>query len=163
MHRERIVVCNSTVIIAFSFLGLLDILKLLYREIIIAQEVYDELVRGEGRPGSEIKDLEWIRIRAISDARLKEYLGFNLDKGEAETIALSEEIKADLALLDDYWARKFAERRNLTISGTLGVLIKAKKKGMVDRIKPLLDKLIEFDFWIGEDLYRNVLQEVEEL
>lgn len=163
MPRERLVVCDSTVIIAFSSLGLLDVLKLLYREIIIAQEVYNELIRGEGRPGSEMKDQEWIKVRAVSDPRLKEYLGFNLDRGEAETIALSEEIKADLVLLDDYWARKFAEHRNLTISGTLGVLIKAKKKGIIDGIKPLLNKLVEFGFWIGEYLYRNVLQEVEEL
>lgn len=163
MHREKVVVCDSTVIIALSSLGLEDVLQKLYGKIIIAQEVYQELIAGAGKPGDNITEKDWISTKTVSNPKLKEYLAFNLDKGEAETIALAEEINADLILVDDYWARKFAERRGLKISGTLGVLMRAKRGGIIKVVKPLIDQLIENGFWIYGELYNNVLIEAEEL
>lgn len=163
MPEERVVVSNSTVIIAFSYLELLSILKQLYQEITIAQEVYHELEKAKGKPGSNIDKEYWIKVKAIHDPRLKEYLSLNLDKGEAETIALAEEIKANLVLIDDFWGRKMAKRRGLKISGTLGILVTAKKNGFIKEVHPLLDKLIDFGFWMSEELYQNVLIEAEEV
>ncbi|HPZ07066.1 MAG TPA: DUF3368 domain-containing protein, partial [Candidatus Eremiobacteraeota bacterium] len=137
MPYKMTVICNSTVIISLSSIGYIDILQKLYEEIIIAQEVYNELKKGQDKPGSDIEQIEWIKVKSISEPKLKEYLGINLDKGEAETIALGEEIKSDLLLLDDYWGRKFAEYRNLKISGTLGVIIRAKSEGIIEQVKPL--------------------------
>lgn len=87
-----------------------------------------------------------------------EYLGFNIHKGEAETISLAEELSADLLLLDDYWARKFAEYRRFKITGTLGILIKAKKQGLISLIKTYMDKLIASNFRISDELYNHALK-----
>ncbi|MCK4296706.1 MAG: DUF3368 domain-containing protein, partial [Candidatus Marinimicrobia bacterium] len=86
-----------------------------------------------------------------------------LDKGEAETIALSEEIGADLVLIDEHWARKIAEYKGLKYTGTLGVLLKAKKKGLIKELKSLLNELLKRGFWIGTELYNAVLKEAGEL
>jgi len=71
----------------------------------------------------------------------------NLDKGEAETIALSIEISADLLLMDEKLGRKIAEEKGIKISGTIGVLLKAKKKGIIQEVKPLIYELIAFINW----------------
>lgn len=161
MPENRIVVADSTVLIAFSSLGILKILKELYQRIIIPEAVYKELIRGEGKPGSEVGSVNWIEVRTLSSTSVK-YLEFDLDDGEAETIALSEEIKADLVLVDEYWARKIAEYKGLKHTGTLGVLFKAKKMGLIKELKPLLNKLINRGFWISNELYNDVLKEAGE-
>lgn len=155
----ELVISNSTVIIALSSINQLYILKELYEEIIIPREVFDELTRVQNKPGSNINEIEWIKSLSISDNKLKEYLSYNLHKGEAETIALAEENKADLVLLDDYWGRKIAELRNLKITGTMGILVKAKKECIIEKVKPLLDQLIHKGFWISDDLYISILKE----
>ena len=152
MREKGLVVSDSTVLIALSSLGILEILKNLYESIIISEAVYKELVRGEGRPGSEIGSIDWIDVRTLAP-QFKKYLEFDLDEGEAETIALSEEISADLVLIDEHWARKIAEYKGLRYTGTLGILLKAKKKGLIKELKSLLNELLKRGFWIGTELY----------
>jgi predicted nucleic acid-binding protein len=162
MREKGLVVSDSTVLIALSSLGVLEILKNLYGRIIIPEAVYKELVRGEGKPGSEIGSIDWIDVRTLAP-QFKKYLEFDLDEGEAETIALSEEIGADLILIDDYWARKIAEYKSLKYTGTLGILLKAKKKGLIKEIKSILNELINKGFWISTELCNAVLKEAGEL
>lgn len=158
----RTVISNSTVIIAFSIIEKLDILKNLYGEIILAEEVYNELLKGQNKPGSNISDFDWIKIKNSNNLVLIEYLSFNIHKGEAETISLAEELKADLLLLDDYWARKFAEYRGFKITGTVGILVKAKNEGLIPSIKPYLEKLNSCNFRISDELYTQALKIADE-
>ncbi|OQA17919.1 MAG: hypothetical protein BWY64_01806 [bacterium ADurb.Bin363] len=158
----EVVVSNSTVIIALSSINYLYILKEVYKEIIISSEVFNELSRGQDRPGSNIKEIDWINVCSISDERLKDYLSYHLHRGEAETIALAEEKKAFLVLLDDYWGRKIAELRKLRITGTMGIIVKAKKEGIIKEVKPLLIELIYKGFWISDNLYNSILQKSDE-
>jgi len=65
-------------------------------------------------------------------------------------------------LIDEYWARRIAEYKGLKYTGTLGVLLKAKKKGLIKELKSLLDELVSRGFWISTDLYNDVLKEAEE-
>ena len=162
MREKRLVVSDSTVLIALSSLGILEILKNLYGRIIIPEAVYKELVRGKGKPGSEIGSIDWIDVRTLTP-QFKKYLEFDLDEGEAETIALSEKIGADLILIDDHWARKIAEYKGLKYTGTLGLLLKAKKKRLIKEVKSLLDELLNRGFWISAELCNAVLKEAGEL
>ncbi|MCR4342696.1 MAG: DUF3368 domain-containing protein [Patescibacteria group bacterium] len=161
MPENRLVVADSTVLIALSSLGKLEILQDLYQRIIIPEAVYRELIRGKGRPGSEVGSINWIEVKTLSSL-YKKYLEFDLDEGEAETISLSEEIGADLVLVDEYWARKIAEHKGLKYTGTLGLLLKAQKKELIKEINPLLNELINRGFWISNELYNHVLMEAGE-
>ena len=71
---------------------------------------------------------------------------------------MAEELSADLVLIDDYWGRKMAEFRNLKITGSIGILIKAKEKGFIKNVKSELDCLLKSGFYINPGLYRLALE-----
>ena len=71
---------------------------------------------------------------------------------------LGKEINANLLIIDDYIAREYAKHLDFKITGTIGVLLKAKENGIVKSIKPLLDKLIENGIYIGIKLYSEIIR-----
>lgn len=85
-----------------------------------------------------------------------------LDAGEADARALADQIGADLVLLDESAARRRARSLGLRKTGTVGVLLRAKRKGMIDELRPELDHLRATSFWIDEALYGRVLEAVNE-
>ncbi len=86
-----------------------------------------------------------------------------LHQGEAEAICLALEKKARLCLIDDKDGRIIAQSNNLPITGTLGILLKAKKTGLISSVKPLIDALrTEHNFWIRDDMYQKVLYTARE-
>jgi len=94
----------------------------------------------------------------VKNRKAVEYLELIIDRGEAETIALAEEIKADVVLIDDLKAREIAKLRRLNVIGTIGVLLDAKEQGMIHELKPLLDKLMKKRIRINRELYEHVLE-----
>ena len=85
-----------------------------------------------------------------------------LNKGEAETIILANEIDADLVIIDEKLGRFHAKHANLKITGTLGILLKAKKQGMIKSIKPLLKELKEKGIWLNDNLVERVIKLADE-
>lgn len=82
----------------------------------------------------------------------------DLDRGEAETIALALELGADLVLLDERDGRYAAQRFGLRFVGVLGILLEAKSNDLIKEIKPYLDSLRQqAGFYIHETLYNYVL------
>ncbi len=102
--------------------------------------------------------LDWIRIIPVKDHLLVDELAKMLDRGEAEAIALAVDLKANYLLIDEMKGRTIARKYNLTITGVLGILIRAKQKGLLEFVKPDMDKLIyEADFRVHPKLYKEVL------
>ena len=79
-----------------------------------------------------------------------------LHDGEVEVMMLAQEIKADVVIIDDYAARKTAEYLGLPLTGTLGVLIKAKRNGFIQKVMPIIDKLTMNGIYLSEDLKQQV-------
>jgi predicted nucleic acid-binding protein len=89
---------------------------------------------------------------------------YNLDLGEAEAIALALELKADELLIDERLGRRETVRLGLSITGILGVLLIAKNRGLVSKVKPIMESLIsQANFRISHQLYEEVLQTANEL
>jgi len=65
-------------------------------------------------------------------------------------------------ILDDYKARKIAERLDITVTGTIGVIVKAKLKGFIPSIKPILTKIKATDFRISSELELQALKDANE-
>jgi len=160
-----IVVCNTSPIINLAAINQLGLLHELYDEIIIPQAVYHEItVIGAGQPGAnEVRKSYWIKTKEVNSKTLVKALKMELDDGEAEAIALSVELNADLLLIDEKIARSVASRFDLIYTGLLGLLIEAKSKGIIQKLKPVVDELKEkAGFWISAKLYFRTLSIVNE-
>ncbi len=161
-----IVVSNTSPIFYLSTIGQLDLLRQLYDEIVIPNTVFQEItnVGNTDVSATVVPTLNWIKIQSTTDLTLVNTLSHELDPGEAEAIALAVELDADRLLIDERLGRNAAIRLGLKVTGVLGILIAAKRKNLIQEVKPLLDTLIkQVGFWIDEQLYTEILQAVDEL
>ena len=152
------VVSNTTPIISLLKIGKLEILKDLYKEIYIPQEVFSEIEAGKHKKYYlNLLELEWVKIEQIQDRKSIAYF-LDLDKGEAEAIVLATESEADLILLDESLGRFHAKHAGLRVTGTIGILVKAKKQGLISELKPLILELKEKGVWLSESLIERILE-----
>ena len=156
------IVSNTTPIISLLKLNRLDIFQKLYNKIYIPIAVYKEIEAGKNKDFYEdLSKYEWINILEIRDKQAIKYF-LDLDAGEAEAIVLASEINADLIILDEKLGRFHAKHADLKVTGTMGVLIKAKTRGLIDKLKPLLDELTDKNVWISDKLKQDILKRVRE-
>jgi predicted nucleic acid-binding protein len=160
----RLVVVNTTPIIALSLIGELDLLRSLYDQVVVPSAVEAEvLAGGRGRIGSsELREASWLRVVSLQDPRRAELL-VDLDQGEAEVLALAQELHADLVIIDERLARLHAKRLGLTLTGTLGVLLKAKQLGHVNAVAPLIGRLRQGGMHLSDAVVTEVLALADEL
>ena len=157
---KKIAVVNTSPIIYLSAINQINLLKNLFSEIFIPEAVKREVMSG-GKDSfgvKEIKTQKWIKTKKIRNKLAKEYLLTEIDDGEAEVIILAEELKASFIIIDDKLARKIAKLRGFNVVGTLRLLVAAKEKGLVNEVKPLIEKLQEAGFWINDNVYKAVLK-----
>ena len=160
------VVSNASALINLARIGKLNLLHELYGELVIPEAVWQEVViKGAGQPGSdEVKAAAWIKKHVTTNSQLVHALEQELDAGEAEAIALSSEIKAELLLMDERLGRETAHHLGLRCLGLIGVLIEARRKGLISAVKPHLDALRDMaGFRIKDELYLRVLQDEREV
>jgi predicted nucleic acid-binding protein len=99
-----------------------------------------------------------VEIKDPQDISKQTLLELQLDKGEASAIALAMETAGCTLILDDYKARKIAESLGLAITGTLGIIVKAKHKGIIESVKPLIAKIKITDFRISDELEMEIVR-----
>jgi hypothetical protein len=108
-------------------------------------------------------DAGWLEIQSPINSQLLDTLNQTLDPGEAEAIALAVELSADRLLIDERLGRSIAAGYGLKLRGLLGILINAKRQGLIPVLKPILDRLInQAGFRVSQALYDRTLQEVGE-
>jgi len=160
-----IIVVNSSPFIALSRIGHLQLLPSLYSEVYVPVAVQEELISAGGmRAGSEaVRMATWVQVVNVSNAMAVQWFRNKLDAGESEAIILAMELNAELLLMDELRGRKIAEAIGLNTSGTLGTLVLAKKRGLLTKVKPLLDALMNSEFRIAKALYYRVLSQAGEM
>ena len=160
-----IIVSDTSPINNLAAIDALYLLQALYETVIIPEAVYRELtdpafpVAG----ATEVQTFVWIQTRSLTDFTLLNALSNELDRGEAEAIALAIELAADQVLIDERRGRLVAARLKLRYTGILGILVEAKSQKVIPAVKPLLDALMtQAGFWIAAPLYNSVLRLVDE-
>ena len=78
--------------------------------------------------------------------------------GEASALALALEFENSTLIIDDLKGRKVAERLGLRYSGSFGLILKAKQIGVIESIRPILDKIKETDFRFNDQLFKTILK-----
>lgn len=157
-----IVISDTSAITNLWKIGQIEILRHLYAEIVIPIAVQKELF--------EIKEqkvflgtCDWIIVQPPQNTSLTELLEEELDKGEAQAIALSIELQPDFLIIDELKGREKARAYGIKIIGLLGVLVEAKKLGIIHRIDPILKDLTDkVNFFISPQLRAEVLKMVDE-
>ena len=160
------IVSNTTPLSNFLHLERMDILQQFFEEIHIpfaVKKEIEECFQGNVQWRKSLDD-RFICVHHISSSfMLNDSFQF-LHQGEAEALSFCLERKAELCLLDDKDARTVAGLHGINITGTLGLLIKAKKEGLVSAVQPFMDTLREeHSFWISDKMYRHVLQLADEI
>jgi len=155
-----IVVSDTSAIAALCHLGLGELLRSFYQEVIIPPTVAMELKNPLGRrPIVDVAQFPFITIRAPQDLVRVAELQTELERGEAEAIALAVQLAAEWLLIDEDLGRQVASRLGLKITGVLGILLRAKGAGMIAAVAPLMDRLTaEIDFHIAADLRNRVIR-----
>lgn len=154
------VISNTTPISNLLHLQLLGLFRDLFDHVVIPLAVHDEVNAFWKDDPMWIDCLASgvIEVQRVESALLVQQLNMSLHAGEAEVIALALERGADVCLIDDRDARLVAISNELSVSGTIGVLLKAKERKFVTEIEPLLRLLRnESYFWLSEPVLRQAL------
>jgi uncharacterized protein len=130
------VVSDSSPLIALGRIGQLSLIRRLAGPIVVPPAVAHEVYGADAPP-------DWIHVQSLGSSVA---VGASLGRGEQEAIVLALELGARWILLDDLPARRSAARLGLRVVGTVGVLLAAKRSGLVDEIRPLLDALDAAEF-----------------
>lgn len=155
-------VSNTSPISNLAFIGRLDLLKLQFETLWIPPEVERELaLHPDPDALAAIQDAlnsQWIRTAPVSNLHLVSLLSLQLHRGEAEAISLASEMKANVVLIDEQEGRQLASALGLSVTGVLGVLLKAKRMGQIPNLKTEIDSLrTKANFFIGSSLEANIL------
>ena len=152
-----IVVSDTSCITNLSAIGRVALLRELFGVVLIPPAVRNELaVQHEILP-------DFFEVRApFAHTVVAGLLEEPLELGEAEAIVLAEETHADYLLIDETAGRAVARARGLTRIGLLGVLQRAKERGLLVNVRPDLDALQAAGFWISPKLRQRFLSEMEE-
>lgn len=159
------IVSNTTPISNLLHIDKISLLAELFGTVYIPEAVGNEVnvVFSSCEQWQKCVEGEQIIIQPISNTILAKQMVPFLHQGEAEAICLGLEKKAKLCLIDDKDARTIAELNNLRVTGTLGILLKAKKTGSISSVKQLIDRLrTEHHFWVKQDMYEKVLHMAKE-
>ncbi len=143
------VVVDTSVLIALANIDRLSLMRELFTDILVSRAVSEEY--GEPLPG-------WIRVLDVKNRKLVQALLESIHRGEAETIALAIEVKADIVVLDDKRARNMARRLGLRVIGTVGILILSMKQNLIDNIDVEIDKLLRTSFYLSQDVITKALE-----
>ena len=153
-----IVVADTSPLLALSKVGQAEILRQLFGHVIIPPAVQAEMVRCMPElPG-------WVRVQPVKNAQEARRMAQWVDWGEAEAIELAKELCADRLLIDERKGRKLAMVEGVQVIGVLGVLLLAKKKGLLPSLREPLEKLKkETGFYLAEALVAEVLKAAGEV
>lgn len=163
-----IVVSDTTPIISLLKINRLDLLEKLFGEVLIPKSVYEELTADKRfeEEAKTVKNTPYIKSVSVSNPEAVRILRMatGLDQGESEAIVLTDELKADLLLMDEAKGRTISGQMGLTIMGTIGLLIGAYEDKIItsEETRMCIDNLQRAGRHIGERHYQMLLDRLQE-
>ena len=152
-------ICNTSPLQYLHQLGLLSILHDLAEETLVPEAVAAELEAGSavGVNVPKVKELEWLTVQRPKSLSVLP-LVTDLGKGEIEVLALALEQAGYIGVLDDKLARNFAQALNIPFTGTLGLLLDAKRSHLIEAVSPVINKLKALGFRVSPHTVQLVLR-----
>ena len=153
------IICNTSPLQYLHQIGVLPVLPDLVKTITVPPAVQEELNIGRrsGLSLPDLQSLDWVTVRRPSSSVALPMVT-DLGPGEREVLALALETPDCVCVLDDAQARRLAITLQLHITGTLGILIDAKRAGIIPSVGPLLDRLHRLGFRLAAHTRAAVLK-----
>jgi predicted nucleic acid-binding protein len=149
------VVSDASPLIALHQIGQLGLLGTIFGTVLIPPAVALEALSVE-RPS-------WILERALATPLPPAVTRAGLGAGESEAISLALELSADRVIIDELAGRSLAQHLGLPVIGTLGILLAAKRRGLIPAIREPIDILRRGGFRVANELYETMLQRAGEI
>lgn len=156
------VVSDTSPILGLASIGLLDLLKSQFENVLIPQAVLEELkVETDFRGTLAIQEAlknGWIQPRDVQNKPLAQAFALELDKGESEAIALAVDLGIQMIVMDESMGRERARAMGLQTVGVLGILLNAKKHNQIGSVKEAMESLRqEIGFFISDNLFEQIV------
>ncbi|MEO6321052.1 MAG: DUF3368 domain-containing protein [Polaromonas sp.] len=156
--RERLplLVTNTTPLIALAAAtGSVDVLRFLFARVVVPLEVADEVrVGGKSGFGLDVfRSATWLEVQAKAVV-LQPFLSNSLDRGEAAVIQTAMNLSGPLVCIDESAGRRIARLCGLELTGTVGMLLKAKRLGYVVSIPDALARMRAHGIWLSDQVVR---------
>ncbi|MBP7950722.1 MAG: DUF3368 domain-containing protein [Verrucomicrobiales bacterium] len=160
----EIVINTGPVIALVAATGKLDWLASLYQNVWVPGEVDEELSAGGPlAPEPALVRATWETIRRLPPSRgLPAFLTRELDRGEASVIHTALERGIATVAIDEKSGRRVARLHGLKVTGSLGILVRARKEGVIASLDQSIRRMRSQGIWLSEDLIRLALAEVGE-
>jgi uncharacterized protein len=161
---EGPIVCNTGPLIALSIVGHLGLLERLYRCVLVPHAVIQEVVGAGGdRIGvAELEASPWIET-VPAEIPPEPLLALELGPGESAVIAAAQRLRAGLVLIDERRARRVAEQAySLKVKGSAGILVSAKRAGLIPEVRPLLEMMAREGYFLSTRLIDRAAREAGE-
>lgn len=147
--KFKLVIADTSCFILLDKIQELELLKNLFDEVITTPEIEREF-------GKELP--EWIDHVPVKHKEYQASLALTLDEGEASAIALSAEVGNALLIPDDLPARKLADKLDLNFTGTLGIIARARREGIIPSVKPIIEKIRKTNFRFSEEVFHEIIK-----
>lgn len=167
MQEEIAIVFDTSVLVAFSCVDRIDLLKSLFPAAMIPGAVFRELVdQGIGWHGAEAAQREavskkWLATVFLGEERVALVGDPNLDDGEREVISLAL-AKGWIPAIDEPFGRREAQILSLVPIGSLGILGIAKRRGLIAELDPLVSGMKNRGIRLGDRLISRFLRQYGE-
>lgn len=145
----KAIIADTSCLILLDKIDAVSILRKLFGTITTSVEIAREF--GKPLP-------EWVEIRSAQDHNFQKAMFLEVDLGEASAITLATEMAPSLLIIDDLKGRKLAHRLQLNYTGTLGILLKAKKEAVIPALRPYFEKIQATNFRISPKLFGDILK-----
>lgn len=159
-----VAIINASPFILLSKSGSIDLLPRLFKTVLMPKAVFAEIIIGHDAVSELVEHVSRSWLDVIDVPTHTDVSVWNLGDGETEVLshAFSEKLHY-LALIDDRMARKCAESLGLRTMGTAGLIVSAKRNGLLPTVRPTIENLIEKGLYLSEELIRSIYVEAEEV
>jgi predicted nucleic acid-binding protein len=163
LEPRKIVINTGPLLAIVAAVDDLSVLQLLYHDVFVPFEVCQEVLAAgsNGFAVTQFENATWLRKQS-SPIHLPSLLKNSLDREEASVIQLALNQKIQTVCLDEIAGRRIASLSGLAVTGSIGILLRAKKEGMPLSMTDAIRKMREKGTWLGERLIAAALREAGE-
>lgn len=162
-EKKQIVINTGPVLALIAGVGNLDVLKTLYSKVTVPFEVCDEILSGSPHEFGvrEFQEATWL-LKLDKPISISSYLAGVLDKGEAAVIQYAIDKEIETVCIDETAGRRVARLSGLKVTGSVGILLRAKEHGIKLSVSLAIERMRERGIWISKKVVELAREKANE-